>query len=70
MKRILILGGGTGGTLAANLLAKKLKGSEAHIAVVSASNRHMYQPGWLYVPFAARTRASSAGPKDTCSISE
>ena len=51
MKRILILGGGTGGTLAANLLAKKLKASEAQIAVVSASARHMYQPGWLYVPF-------------------
>jgi sulfide:quinone oxidoreductase len=51
MKRILILGGGTGGTLAANLLAKKLKAREAQIAVVSASARHMYQPGWLYVPF-------------------
>jgi sulfide:quinone oxidoreductase len=51
MKRILILGGGTGGTLAANLLARKLKPSEAQIAVVSASRRHMYQPGWLYVPF-------------------
>ncbi|MEO8286059.1 MAG: FAD/NAD(P)-binding oxidoreductase [Chloroflexota bacterium] len=51
MKHILILGGGTGGTLAANLLARKLKASEAQIAVVSESTRHLYQPGWLYVPF-------------------
>jgi sulfide:quinone oxidoreductase len=51
MKRIVILGGGTGGTLAANLLAKRLKSEEAQIVVVSASQRHVYQPGWLYVPF-------------------
>jgi sulfide:quinone oxidoreductase len=51
MQRILVLGGGTGGTLTANLLAKKLRPSEAAITVVSASSRHLYQPGWLYVPF-------------------
>jgi sulfide:quinone oxidoreductase len=50
MKQILVLGGGTGGTLVANLLAKKLK-NEAQITLVSASSRHLYQPGWLYVPF-------------------
>lgn len=47
---IVVLGGGTGGTLVANLLSKKLK-SEANITLVSASTRHLYQPGWLYVPF-------------------
>jgi sulfide:quinone oxidoreductase len=51
MKRILILGGGTGGALLANLLAKQLRDSETEITVVSASSRHYYQPGWLYVPF-------------------
>lgn len=50
MKQILVLGGGTGGTLVANLLSKKL-GDEAEIMLVSASPRHLYQPGWLYVPF-------------------
>ncbi len=48
--KILVLGGGTGGTLVANLLAKKLKGA-ADITLVSALSRHLYQPGWLYVPF-------------------
>jgi sulfide:quinone oxidoreductase len=63
MKRILILGGGTGGTLAANLLAKKLKPSEAQIAVVSASTRHMYQPGWLYVPFGKQDPRTLSRPE-------
>jgi sulfide:quinone oxidoreductase len=52
--RILVLGGGTGGTLIANLLAKKLRSSEVHITLLSASPRHLYQPGWLYVPFGTQ----------------
>lgn len=63
MKRILILGGGTGGTLIANLLAKKLNKTEAQIAVVSASTRHLYQPGWLYVPFGRQDPRSLSRPE-------
>src|SRR4051812_23712873 len=63
MKRILILGGGTGGTLAANLLAKKLKSKQAHITVVSASTRHLYQPGWLYVPFGKQDPRKLSRPE-------
>jgi sulfide:quinone oxidoreductase len=62
-KRILILGGGTGGTLIANLLAKRLKRTEAQIAVVSASTRHMYQPGWLYVPFGRQDPRTLSRPE-------
>ena len=62
MKRIVILGGGTGGTLAANLLAKKLKTGEARITVVSASSRHLYQPGWLYVPFGRQDPRALSRP--------
>lgn len=51
MKKILVLGGGTGGALVANLLARKLPADTAEITVVSAHSRHYYQPGWLYVPF-------------------
>ncbi len=49
--RIVILGGGVGGTLLANLLARKLKRSEAEVTVVDETGRHVYQPGWLYLPF-------------------
>ena len=63
MKRILILGGGTGGTLAANLLARKLKSREAQITLVSASRRHLYQPGWLYVPFGRQDPRALSRPE-------
>ncbi len=48
--KIVILGGGTGGTLTANRLLKEY-GAEAHITVVDHDDRHVYQPGLLFVPF-------------------
>ncbi|HKN56646.1 MAG TPA: FAD/NAD(P)-binding oxidoreductase [Amycolatopsis sp.] len=49
-KRIVILGGGTGGTLSANRLRREL-GEGAHITVVDRDDQHVYQPGLLFVPF-------------------
>ncbi len=53
MKRILILGGGVGGTLTANLLARKLrqrvKAGEVTITVVDQTGKHVYQPGFMYI---------------------
>jgi sulfide:quinone oxidoreductase len=53
--RILIVGGGTGGTIIANNLARRLapeiRKRKASITMLSASDRHMYQPGLLYVAF-------------------
>lgn len=50
-RRILILGGGVGGTVVANVLARTLHPDEADITVVDATGRHQYMPGWLYLPF-------------------
>lgn len=47
--RIVILGAGTGGTLTANRLRKELRDSS--ITVVDENDRHVYQPGLLFVPF-------------------
>jgi len=47
--RIVILGAGTGGTLTANRLRKALP--DAAITVVDENDRHVYQPGLLFVPF-------------------
>ena len=50
--RIVVLGGGTGGTLAANRLRRMYTLDEATITVVDQDDRHVYQPGLLFVPFA------------------
>lgn len=53
--RILVVGGGTGGTIVANNLARRLAGEiragKVRLTMLSASDRHMYQPGLLYVAF-------------------
>ncbi|HEY5662600.1 MAG TPA: FAD/NAD(P)-binding oxidoreductase [Ilumatobacter sp.] len=50
-KRMVILGAGTGGTLAANRLRKRFPTTELEIDVVDQDNQHVYQPGLLFVPF-------------------
>jgi sulfide:quinone oxidoreductase len=45
---VVVLGGGVGGTLAANLLSKELK-KDAHVTVIDPTGMHVYQPGFLYV---------------------
>lgn len=50
-KQIVILGGGTGGTLMANRLRRSYGTSEMNIIVVDENDEHVYQPGLLFVPF-------------------
>jgi sulfide:quinone oxidoreductase len=51
--KILIVGGGMGGTILANNLARRLKGEmsagKVRIEMLSASDKHAYLPGLLYV---------------------
>ena len=49
--RIVILGAGTGGTLTANRLHRALEDTGAQITVIDRDDRHVYQPGLLFVPF-------------------
>ena len=57
--RILIVGGGMGGTILANNLARRLVGEmrsgKVKITMLSASDRHMYQPGLLYLAVGRMT---------------
>jgi len=57
--KILIIGGGTGGTILANNLARRLtselKSGKARIIMLSASDKHMYQPGLLYLAIGRMT---------------
>lgn len=50
MKRIVILGAGSGGTIMANKLRKDLDDNWS-IVVIARDNVHDYQPGYLFVPF-------------------
>ncbi len=50
-KRVVILGGGTGGTLVANRLRRLFSGTDVELVVVDQNDRHVYQPGLLFVPF-------------------
>jgi len=49
-QKILILGGGTGGTMLANRLQRSF-GEDVQITVVDRDDQHVYQPGLLFVPF-------------------
>lgn len=50
-RRIVILGGGTGGTLTANRMRKAHDLADVAITVIDQDNSHVYQPGLLFVPF-------------------
>jgi len=54
-KQILIIGGGLAGTIVANglcrQLGQELSNGSVTLTMLSATDKHMYQPGLLYVPF-------------------
>jgi len=51
MKRILILGAGTAGTMMANHLRRELPVKTWEIDIVEERTEHHYQPGYLFLPF-------------------
>jgi sulfide:quinone oxidoreductase len=63
MKTLLILGAGTGGTLVANKLARRLDPRNWQILVVDRDERHLYQPGLLFIPFGIYSVADVLKPK-------
>jgi sulfide:quinone oxidoreductase len=59
---IVILGGGVGGTIVANLVAKQTQG-QAHVTIVDATGIHVYQPGFLYVAVGLEQPAALNRPE-------
>jgi sulfide:quinone oxidoreductase len=55
VKDLLILGGGTAGTMIANKLRRRLPSDLWRITVVDRDDRHHYQPGYLFLPFGTYT---------------
>ena len=51
MKNVLVLGGGTAGTMSANKLRKALPADAWGVTVIDLDDNHRYQPGYLFMPF-------------------
>jgi sulfide:quinone oxidoreductase len=62
MKRLLILGAGTGGTLLANRLVRRLPDGWK-TTVVDPEPEHVYQPGLLFLPFGAHDEDEMLRPR-------
>lgn len=63
MKKIVILGAGTAGTIMANKLSGVLDKTEWQITIVDQHERHYYQPGFLFIPFGIYKRDDVIKPK-------
>ena len=65
-QNIVVVGGGTGGTVLANRLAEKLApeidAGDARVTLVTDDTDHVYKPTFLYVPFGRKTVADARRP--------
>ncbi len=59
---VLVIGGGVGGTIVANLVAKEV-GDSARITLVDTTGVHIYQPGFLYVAVGHEKPAALKRPE-------
>ncbi len=63
MKKLVILGAGTGGTIMANKMRKELARDEWDITIVDKHKLHYYQPGFLFIPFGLYKKRDVIKPK-------
>lgn len=63
MKKLLILGAGTAGTMVANRLHRQLDADEWQITIVDENETHYYQPGFLFIPFGIYSKSDVTKPK-------
>ena len=63
MKKLLVLGAGTAGTMIVNKLRHHLDAGEWNITVVDEHEVHTYQPGFLFLPFGTYTAKQITRPR-------
>ena len=63
MKKLIILGGGTAGTIMANKIRKALDRDEWDITIIDKNKTHYYQPGFLFIPFGIYSKQDVIKPK-------
>jgi sulfide:quinone oxidoreductase len=63
MKKLVILGGGTAGTMMVNKLAPVMERYDLQITLIDQEETHYYQPGFLFIPFGIYTEEDVIKPK-------
>jgi len=63
MKKLLILGAGTAGTIMANKLMPALNKNDWEITIIDQDEKHYYQPGFLFIPFGIYDQEDVIKPK-------
>lgn len=63
MKKLVILGAGTAGTMMLNKLEPVLSKEEWNITIVDQYETHYYQPGFLFIPFGVYNKNDVIKPK-------
>ena len=63
MRKLLILGAGTAGTMMLNKLLPVLDSKEWQITIVDKEETHYYQPGFLFLPFGIYSPEDVIKPK-------
>ena len=63
MKKLLVLGAGTAGTMVVNRLCRLLDSDKWQITVVDPHETHYYQPGFLFIPFGMYSKSDVIKPK-------
>lgn len=63
MKKIVILGAGTAGTMMLNKLHNILDKEEWELTIVDQYKTHYYQPGFLFIPFGIYKKQDVIKPK-------
>jgi sulfide:quinone oxidoreductase len=63
VKRLLIIGAGTAGTMVANRLRRTLEVDEWKLTIVDPIDVHYYQPGFLFIPFGMYSKSDVMKPK-------
>jgi sulfide:quinone oxidoreductase len=63
MKKLLVLGAGSAGTMVVNRLCRLLDCDEWQMTIVDPHETHYYQPGFLFIPFGMYSKADVVKPK-------
>lgn len=63
MRKIVILGAGTAGTMMLNRFSNVLDKKEWQVSIVDQEETHYYQPGLLFIPFGIYNRRDVVKPK-------